>query len=115
MKDKKLYKYGSIIDYPKIQISNKQLLETSHKPIIIFFWQNKLGAFHEEKKCRHGILSDKTVKDRGHLIICLPFDPEVVVEYLFLYSILFFYRKNKIDSTKPTLISQKTIAKIFFG
>lgn len=104
-----LYKTKSLIDYSKIQISNKQLLDKENKNIITFFQQNNLSDFHhkiiddileenpEFYNDKINILSSKSVRHRKYFIIPLPFDPETVVEHLFL---TIFKNQNDLDISK---------------
>jgi len=91
-----LYKTTSMNDYSKIEISNLQLLDKSHKNIVTFFWRNKLEELHEKiiddilekdfdfQSKTINIVSSKSVKDRKYFIIPLPYDNDSVVPILFL-------------------------------
>lgn len=105
----KLYQTKSIIDYSKIGFINGQLLDKSNKNIVTFFWQNKLEDLHysiiedilEEnpkfEKTLVNIFSSKSVKDRKYHIVALPYDLELVIEYLFY---IIFKNQNDFDTEK---------------
>lgn len=108
-----LYKTKSLIDYSKVDISNAQLLDKSHKNILSFFWQDKLEELHHKiiddifeddpdfSRDKINIVHSKSVKDRKYYIVPLPFDPEIVVEFLFY---ILFKNRNEIDITKPLYV-----------
>ena len=105
----KLYKTKSLIDYSKIQISNKQLLDKENKNILTFFQKDNLRDFHykiiedifEENPEFHNdkinIVYSRSVRYRKYFIISLPFDPESVVEHLFL---TLYKNQNELDLSK---------------
>lgn len=92
----KLYKTQSLIDYSKIEFSNGQLLDKTNKNIVTFFQQNNLEDLHykiledlfEEnvdfRNLELNKLSSKSVRHRNYFIVALPYDPETVVQHLFM-------------------------------
>lgn len=108
-----LYKTQSLINYSKIDFSNSQLLDKTHKTILTFFWQNKLEDLHykiiedlfeenpEFSKDQLNLLSSKTVKDRKYFLVPLPFDPETVIEHLFF---ILYKFQNEFDLSKPIFV-----------
>lgn len=107
------YKTKSIIDYSKIETSNEQLLDKTHKNILTFFRQNKLEDIHHQiiddifeenidfKESGINVLNSKTIKDRNYFIIFLSFDPETTVQTLF-YSL--YKDQLKLDISKTYYI-----------
>ena len=104
-----LYKSQSVIDYSKIEISNDQLLDKTHKNIITIFRQNKLENLHDqilddflEEQTNFNlneinIFNSKSVKNRKYFVLLLPFDPETVVQRLFY---LIYKSKNEFNTTQ---------------
>ncbi|XP_050316234.1 uncharacterized protein LOC126750624 [Anthonomus grandis grandis] len=90
-----LYSTQSIIDYSKIEISNSQPLDKSHKNIVSFFCQTKLEDLHykiiddlleeniEFETHKVNILSSTSVKNRKYFIFLLPANKDLIAQHLF--------------------------------
>lgn len=108
-----LYKIRSIIDYSKIETSNSQLLDKSHKNIVTFFWQTKLTELHhkimddlfeenfEFRPNQINTFSSKSVKGRKYFIIPVPHNNETIAPTLF-FSI--FKCQNEFDDEETYCI-----------
>lgn len=126
-----LYKTTSLIDYSKIEYTNAQLLDKTHKDIISILWQNHTTDLHEKiledileteldvNFNKINILHSYSVKNRTYYLILVPFNPDEVNEYLF--NALYKY-KNELDPTKiycvennPDLPTLEMLCYIFSG
>lgn len=99
----------SLIDYSKITYTNNQLLDRSHKNIIVFFQKDKVQKLHEEIlddlletntdiSCEKiNIINSSKVRNRDYYIIGLPFENDLAIEHLFK---LLMLNKHEIDTSK---------------